>query len=120
MGKCKKTIHYTANQQRVFHHHWQSKIVAVIQLALYNNLREKIRFDELDPKSDTSNIVFMLYDFDKIENNDYFHYEITFRKAVGTSHSSLMNAALYKIPPSKNKFEERILSVLNKKHNHNL
>lgn len=98
-----------------FHHHWQRKIIAVIQLALYNNLRGKIRFDELDPKSDTSNIVFMLYDFDKIDTDDSYHYEINFKKAVGTSHSSLMNAALYKTPPSKEKFEERILSVLQKK-----
>ncbi|MDR2717152.1 MAG: hypothetical protein LBB89_03680 [Treponema sp.] len=98
-----------------FHHHWQSKIIAVIQLALYNNLREKIRFDELEPKSDTSNIVFMLYDFKKIEGNGSYYYEITYKKAIGTSHSSLMNAALYKTPPSKEKFEERILSVLNKK-----
>jgi hypothetical protein len=97
-----------------FHHHWQSKIVAVIQLELYNNLRDKIRFDELDPKSDTSNIVFMLYDFEKIEMNGTYHYNIAFKKAIGTSHSSLMNAALYKTPPSKEKFEERILSVLNK------
>ena len=99
-----------------FHHHWQSKIVAVIQMELYNNLRGKIRFDELEPKSDTSNIVFMLYDFDKIEKDGKYHYEISFKKAVGTSHSSLMNAALYKTPPSKEKFEERILSVLNKKY----
>ena len=98
-----------------FHHHWQSKIIAVIQLALYNNLREKIRFDELDPESDTSNIVFMLYDFDKIDGDDSYYYEITYKKAIGTSHSSLMNAALYKTPPSKEKFEERILSVLHKK-----
>lgn len=97
-----------------FHHHWQSKIVAVIQLELYNNLRSKIKFDELDPKSDTSNIVFMLYDFDKIKNNESYYYQIAYKKAIGTSHNSLMTAALYKIPPSKEKFEERILSVLNK------
>jgi hypothetical protein len=98
-----------------FHHHWKSKIIAVIQLALYNNLREKIHFDELAPKSDTSNIVFMLYDFNKIDDGDgFYHYEIAYKKAIGTSHSSLMNAALYKTPPSKEKFEERILSVLYK------
>ena len=98
-----------------FHHHWQSKIIAVIQLALYKNLREKIKFDELDPKSDTSNIVFILYDFEKIENSDSYYYDITYKKAIGTSHSSLMNAAIYKTPPSKEKFEKRILSVLHKK-----
>ena len=57
----------------------------------------------------------MLYDFDKIEFSNSYHYEIAYKKAIGTSHSSLMNAALYKTPPSKDKFEERILSVLNKK-----
>ncbi len=99
-----------------FHHHWQSKIVAVIQDALYVNLRSKIKFDELDPKSDTSNIVFMLYDFAKVLNDDgTFKYEIEYKRAVGTSHNSLMTAALYKTPPSKRKFEDRILSVLNKK-----
>jgi hypothetical protein len=97
-----------------FHHHWQSKVIAVIQLALYNSLRAKMRFDELDPKSDTSDIVFMLYDFDKIKDDNSYYYKISYKKAVGTSHGSLMNAALYKIPPSKEKFEERILSVLHK------
>lgn len=98
-----------------FHHHWESKIVAIIQLELYNNLKSKIKFDELDPKSDTSNIVFMLYDFDRIVDGNSFYYQISYKKAIGTSHNSLMTAALYKTPPSKRKFEERILSVLNKK-----
>ena len=83
-------------------------------MELYNNLHGKIRFDELDPKSDSSNIVFMLYDFDKILKDDIYYYDISFKKAIGTSHSSLMNAALYKTPPSKDKFKERILFVLNK------
>ena len=97
-----------------FHHHWKSKIIAVIQLELYNNLQSKIKFDELDPKSDSSNIVFMLYDFDKIFKDESYYYDISYKKAVGTSHSSLMNASLYKTPPSKDKFEERILYVFNK------
>jgi hypothetical protein len=92
-----------------FHHHWQSKIVAVIQEALYTNLRLAINFDELDPKSEASNIVFMLYDFTRQDGEDYY-YEMEFVRAVGTSHNSLMMAALYKTPPSKKKFEERILS----------
>lgn len=123
-----KAFHYGINWENVrkryitqlinkgfFHHHWQNKIIAVIQLTLYENLRSKIKFDELDPKSDTTNIVFMLYDFDKIIKEDKtFRYEISFKKAIGTSHNSLMTAALYKTPPSKHKFEERILSILNK------
>ena len=57
----------------------------------------------------------MLYDFKKIDSDASYHYGITYEKAIGTSHSSLMNAALYKTPPSKEKFEERILYVMNKK-----
>lgn len=98
-----------------FHHHWGSKIVAVIQVPLYDNLRSKIKFDELDPKSDTSNIVFMLYDYVKKENADgTYYYNMEYVKSIGTSHNSLMTAALYKTPPSKSKFEERILFSLNK------
>lgn len=125
---CEKSFNYGINWENVrkryitqlinkgfFHHHWKSKIVAVIQETLYDNLRSKIKFDELDPKSDTSNIVFMLYDFVKIEMPDNtYRYEIEYKHAIGTSHNSLMTAALYKTPPSKAKFEARILSIINK------
>jgi len=97
-----------------FHHHWQSKIVAVIQAPLYESLRSAINFDELDPKSDASNIVFMLYDFRRVQDGNEYRYDMEFVRAVGTSHNSLMMAALYKTPPSKSKFEERILSGLHR------
>lgn len=97
-----------------YHHHWGSKIVSVVQEPLYKSFRDYIPFDELDPKSGTSNVVFMLYDFQDDAERGTPHRRLSFTRAVGTSHSSLMNGALYRTPPDRSVFCQRILERLNR------
>lgn len=95
-----------------FHHHWGSKIVSVLQEPLYAQFRQDIQFDELDPKSPTSGVVFMLYDFQDDAERGAPHRRLAFTRAVGTSHNSLMTGALYRTPPDRAAFCRRILERL--------
>ncbi|MBX3322699.1 MAG: hypothetical protein KF757_06880 [Phycisphaeraceae bacterium] len=96
-----------------YHHHWGSKIVSVLQEPLYAQFRHYIPFDELDPKAGTSNVVFMLYDFQDDPDRGAPHRRLTFTRAIGTSHNSLMTGALYRTPPDRAVFCQRILERLN-------
>jgi hypothetical protein len=91
-----------------FHHHWQSRIVSVIQASLYDEFRKAIQFDELDPKNRKSNIVFMTYDFADVVEDGVTRHTLKFVKAIGTSHHSLMMSALYRTPPSRDVFCRKI------------
>ncbi|KAA0215808.1 MAG: hypothetical protein EDM82_05875 [Cyanobacteria bacterium CYA] len=97
-----------------YHHHWGSKIVSVLQEPLYAQFRHYIPFDELDPKSATSNVVFMLYDFQDDAERGAPHRRLAFTRAIGTSHNSLMTGALYRTPPDRAVFCQRILERLNR------
>ena len=91
-----------------FHHHWGTRMVAVLQEPLYKKLREDLNFDEL-PLSH-ANIVFMTYDYER--SNEVDGYCLALKNVVGTSHSSLMNGTLYRQTPEKSKFCERIIANL--------
>ncbi len=95
-----------------FHHHWGSKIISILQAPLYKHFRSYIPFDELDPKSESSNVVFMLYDFCTVSAEDPARNQLRFVKAVGTSHNSLMTSALYRTPPDRSVFCQKILDRL--------
>ncbi len=96
-----------------FHHHWGTRMVSVVQTPLYDYLQSELGFDELDSKGNC-NIVFLTYDFEPDPDADEEgSSRMVFRKAIGTSHSSLMSSALYKTPPSKDTFRERIAARLN-------
>lgn len=95
-----------------FHHHWGSKIVSVLQEPLYAEFRKSIAFDELDAKSETSNVVFMLYDFTDNLDLGSPHRSLAFTRAVGTSHNSLMTGSLYRRPPERSVFCTKILERL--------
>lgn len=90
-----------------FHHHWKTRIIAVIQDHLYTQFRTFLNFDELPVAS--SNIVFMLYRFATDRNGNH---QLVFDRAVGTSHNSLMMGTLYRNPPSRDEFCERILKQI--------
>lgn len=94
-----------------YHHHWGTRIVAVVQTPLYERLREAIQFDELPPDRGGNTIIFMLYDYRPDPNRPGAYY-LVFDRAVGTSHNSLMNASLYQQVPSKEDFHKRILANL--------
>lgn len=94
-----------------YHHHWESKMIAVVQTSLYKKMKEYINFDEFDPKGD-SNIVFMLYDYKLKDDGENGELELVFDKAIGTSHSSLMTGSLYRRPPSVQEFHSKIIQCI--------
>ena len=94
-----------------FHHHWKSRIVAVIQTSLYNSFRSHIHFDEL-PITDESNIVFMLYSYQPVLGSGTGEQQLVLDRVVGTSHASLLTGVLYRQSPPRAEFCERILAKL--------
>jgi len=96
----------------IYHHHWKTRIISVIQTPLYNKFREAIQFDELPPSSESSNVVFMTYDFQSEESGEGQSRTLKLDKVVGTSHSSLMMAALYRATPPKIEFCDKIIERL--------
>lgn len=93
-----------------FHHHWGTKIVAVVQDLIYDYLKQSIRFN--DAQLDESDILFMRYKLVAVE--DGTGYQLQFAEVSGTTHSALMMSTLYKSPPSKADFCGRIIAQLKK------
>ena len=91
------------------HHHWSTRLVAVLQTPLYERLHRYIEFEELEPGSKTSNILFMLYDFEPTGGN---RQVLTFRPVVATSHNSLRTGSLYRAVPHREEFCKRIVARL--------
>lgn len=91
-----------------FHHHWKSKIVAVIPDQVYRYITGRADFmRSTDVKSPTVNIIFMTYrlEHDATRPGEYKPVLVT---VEGTSHSNLQNAILYKEAPLKEHFCEQI------------
>lgn len=91
-----------------FHHHWKSKIVAVIPEQVYQYITRRADFIRSpDVKSTQVNIIFMTY---RLENDPTRAGEYRPRLVTveGTSHSSLQNAILYKDAPKKEAFTAQI------------
>lgn len=87
-----------------FHHHWKSKIVAVIPEQVYQYIVGRADFIRSpDVKSAQVNIIFMTYrlEHDPTRPGEYRPQLVT---VEGTSHSSLQNAILYKDAPLKEAF----------------
>lgn len=95
-----------------FHHHWKTKIVAVIQEQIYRNIIERASFMRTpDIKGEDVNIIFMTYRFEADpERPDQFKPVLV--TVEGTSHASLQQAILYKEPPSRDAFCERITASI--------
>lgn len=95
-----------------FHHHWQSKIVAVIQDQIYRHIIENADFMRTkDVSSSTVNIIFMTYNFIADPKNPG-EFALALNTVEGTSHANLQQAVLYKEPPSRDEFLKRIKSSL--------
>lgn len=91
-----------------FHHHWKSKIVAVIPEQVYQYITGRADFmRSSDVKSPTVNIIFMTYrlEADPASSGEYHPKLVT---VEGTSHSNLQNAILYREAPQKKAFCEQI------------
>ena len=95
-----------------FHHHWKSKIVAVLQEETYEDIRRRIEFSETSLSE--ANIVFALYRFEDAPSKGAHHKRLVFSRAVGTQHSNLMMGIMYRTPPSRDEFCAKILAQINK------
>jgi hypothetical protein len=94
-----------------YHHHWGTRIISVVQTALYEAIRKDIQFDELPPDGNC-NIIFMLYDYKPATDKGDGAFQLALDKVIGTSHNSLMLGSLYRTPPPKIKFCEKIIDRL--------
>jgi hypothetical protein len=95
-----------------FHHHWGSKIVAVVQDVVYDDICSRASFmTSVDIKKPDVNIVFVTYSLSKTKAGDY---EWKLKKIEGTSHSALQSAVLYTSPPDKGEFCQKILSAIDR------
>ena len=91
-----------------FHHHWKSKIVAVIPDQVYRYIVGRADFIRSpDVKNSQVNIVFMTYrlEDDPARPGEYRPALVT---VEGTSHSSLQNAILYHDAPTRAAFTTQI------------
>lgn len=95
-----------------YHHHWQTKIVAVIQDEVYNYICDDAEFmRSTDINSPNVNIIFMSYKFDPDGSSGY---RLKLDKVEGTHHSNLQTAVLYKTAPSKDEFCKKISAALSR------
>lgn len=92
-----------------FHHHWGTKIVAVLQDAVYKTICDRYPFPKVELPS--ANIIFMVYKFVQ-DPGDPSRHRFELSEVAGTHHSNLQNAVLYKSPPSKEEFCRHIRSRL--------
>jgi len=97
-----------------FHHHWGTKIVAVMQDVLYEYVRAKAEFMRTrDVRDSTVNIIFMAYSYeDDPENPGGKRFALS--EVEGTSHSNLQQAVLYKEAPDREKFRRQIGKALSR------
>lgn len=91
-----------------FHHHWKSKIVAVIPEQVYQYIIGRADFMRSpDVRSPTTNIIFMTYrlEDDPTRPGEFRPHIVTIE---GTSHSNLQSAIMYHDAPQKEAFAARI------------
>ena len=95
-----------------FHHHWNSKIIAVIQDQVYQYITDRADFMRSpDVKNANVNIVFMTYRFED-DPNSPGQFRPLLKRVEGTAHTNLQSAFLYKNAPSRFAFERSIKTSL--------
>lgn len=94
-----------------FHHHWKSKIIAVIPDQVFEYIIGRASFMVTDDvKSKDSNIVFATYRMEEVEGG----YRPKLFRCVGTQHSALQSAMMYAEAPAKESFAECIQGALSR------
>jgi len=97
-----------------FHHHWKSKIVAVIQDQIYQNITARAEFMRTPNVQDPQvNIIFMSYRFDHDPTRPG-QFKPVLVTVEGTNHASLQSVMMYKDAPSRDAFCEQIKRSLNR------
>ncbi len=93
-----------------FHHHWNTRIVAVIQDQVYKYIKNKYKFmAQKDVSDPTVNVIFMAYRFIGTPEEGY---SLELASVEGASHAALQQAVLYAPPPNKAEFHSHIQSAL--------
>jgi len=90
-----------------YHHHWGTRVVAAIQTELFSRFQSHAHAAEVALRD--SNIVFLLYDY-SMDEEGRLHLELD--RVVPTTHTNVMNAIMYEVPPDRQAFEQRILRKL--------
>ena len=91
-----------------FHHHWGTKVVAVMQDVFYDYIRDWAEFMRSgNVKGSTVNIIFMAYRYEDDPDHDVAQ-RLVLDTVEGTSHANLQQAVLYKEAPSRDAFCEQI------------
>ena len=97
-----------------FHHHWGTKIVAIMQDVVYDYIRNWADFMRSnDVKGNTVNIIFMTYRYEK-DPDDVGAQRLVLDRVEGTSHANLQQAVLYKEAPSRDAFCQQIKRSLDR------
>lgn len=95
-----------------FHHHWKSKIVAVIPDQVYKYITARADFMRSpEVKGSQVNIIFMTYRLE-VDLNHPGKYTPKLVTVEGTSHASLQGAMMYKDAPLKETFFNQIKKSL--------
>lgn len=92
-----------------YHHHWNTRIVAVMQDVLVDRLWETGGF--VEAPIENSNVVFMSYKMVNVDDEPG-RYTLQLVGPRGTRHMDLMNGILYQQAPSRDKFIKKILERL--------
>ena len=94
------------------HHHWGTRIVAVVQDVFYDYICNWAEFMRSDNVTDSSvNIIFMAYRYADDPTNPGAQ-TLVLDKVEGTSHANLQQAVLYKAAPSRDDFCRQIERAL--------
>jgi len=101
-----------------FHHHWKSKIVAVIPEQVYQYILKRAAFmTSTNVKNNPQiNIIFMTYCLEDDPNRPG-EFRPRLVRVEGTSHTNLQNAILYKDAPIKKMFTDQIKKSLGRSIN---
>lgn len=97
-----------------FHHHWKTKIVAVIQDQVYQYIVEHADFMRSpDVKGPAANIIFMTYRLE-IDPEIPGQFKPVLTRVEGTSHADLQTAIMYKEAPAREEFCSQIQKSLSR------
>jgi len=83
-----------------YHHHWNTKIIAVVQDVLLKDLIRRTNFPTISLRQ--ANIIFLSYKF--VMDVSSGRHNLIVSDVVGTQHTNLKDAVLYQKPPSRDAF----------------
>ena len=99
------------------HHHWGTKLVAVMQDVFYEYIRDWAQFMLIDDvQQNTVNIIFMAYRYED-DPAQRGAKRLVLDTVKGTSHADLQQAVLYKRAPSRDAFCDKIKRSLERSQN---